>query len=197
MPPCTATGALITLLLGASSWHFAVASATPPHSTHPFYLSPSHPRNLSLHLQCQHYFPSSHSCRKSTYHHFRLLPFVIGAWRWDNYWLAQAVTSPDIVVVDATPAAQAYHQGTTDVEHTGNANHLARVGAEYNDRMVVHAMGLSYLLGTYVAPPSLHHKRIHTHTATLIIHQYRPPSLPAFSCSPTQVPHSRTLTHVH
>lgn len=84
--------------------------------------------------------------RTKSWPRFRMLPFLVGVWRWDNYWLARAVMDEAVTVVDATRAVKVYHQyEKKSVDEV--PNHTSRTGHEYNDELVLRAMGFLYLTG--------------------------------------------------
>lgn len=75
-----------------------------------------------------------------------MLQFVVGAWRWDNYWLSQAVLASDVTVVDLTHCLTVLHQGT-DADGDRDRDHRVRTGAHWNDQLTKEASGSSFLLG--------------------------------------------------
>lgn len=84
--------------------------------------------------------------KKESYPQFGMLPFLVGVWRWDNYWLSQAVLDDSFVVIDASEAVPVFHQGV-DKPGDRDSNHSVRVGAEYNDELTVKATSQFFMLG--------------------------------------------------
>lgn len=82
--------------------------------------------------------------RRNTLSKFNLPPFVVGAWRWDNYWLSEGIFSNEITVVDATPAVSAYHQ---DIRLCGNYNHSVRAGSHFNHVLAQWRTNFMFMLG--------------------------------------------------
>ena len=72
-------------------------------------------------------------------------PFLVGAWRWDNLLLSEAVRDPGIAVIDATERILAVHlqqavAGTLP-------DHEKRKFARYNDMLAKTQSGMQFMIG--------------------------------------------------
>ena len=85
---------------------------------------------------------------KQTWTRFAMPPFVVGAWRWDNLLLSEAVSDLGIVAIDATPCILAVHLQKTAAGTL--PNHKVRKHTNYNDMLAKAHSSMQFMLGKSV-----------------------------------------------